>query len=70
MASIIIHTNSQKDLSLLQELAQKMGFTSEVLDDSSKEDFALAKAIQENDSNDQLKLEDAKAYYQSLNKAR
>ena len=70
MASIIIHTNNQKDLSLLKELANKMGFKAQVLTASDKEDLILAKAIEENDPADQLKLEEAKLFYQSLDKSK
>lgn len=68
MASIIIHTNNQKDLSMLQQLALKLGLKAEVLSGSDKEDLILAKAIEENDATDTMKLEEAMAYYQSLDK--
>lgn len=68
-SSIIIHTNNLKDLSFLQELAHKMGLQSEILTDVDKEDLALAQAIQENDPADQLKVEEAMAYYESLKKS-
>ncbi|HYK77425.1 MAG TPA: hypothetical protein VEV16_10635 [Daejeonella sp.] len=69
MGSIIIHTSSLKDLSLLQELAHKMGLQSEILTDADKEDLVLAQAIEENDPAEQLKVEEAMAFYESLKKA-
>lgn len=69
MGSIIIHTSNPKDLSLLQELAFKMGFESQILTDSDKEDFILGKAIEENNPVDRLNLEDAKTFYQGLDKS-
>ena len=69
MGSIIIHTSNSKDLSLLQELAFKMGFESQILTDSDKEDFILGKAIEENNPVDRLNLEDAKTFYQGLDKS-
>jgi len=67
---MIIHTNSEKDLSLLQALAQKMGFKSQVLTSSYKEHIVMGKAIEENNQTEQLKLGEAAAYYHSLNKAK
>ena len=69
MASIIIHSDNQKDLTLLQELAQKMGLKVQILTDSDKEDFILAKSIKENNPADQLSFAEAEAYYQMLNKS-
>ena len=70
MASIIIHTSNDRDLSLLQELAQRMGFKSQVLNVSQKEDLALAEAIEENNPDEVLSFNDAKEYYNSLNKVK
>lgn len=70
MESIIIHSSNKKDLDLLQYLAQKMGLETEVLNQSAKEDIAMIKAIHENDPADNLNLEDALAYYQTLDKAK
>ena len=68
MGSIIIHTSDPKDLTLFQLLALKMGLKAQILTESDKEDFVLAKAIEENDPQDHLILEDAIAYYKSLDK--
>ncbi|MVN22122.1 hypothetical protein [Mucilaginibacter arboris] len=70
MESIVIHPNNKKDLDLLQYLAQKMGLETHILTESEKEDFALMKAMQENDPAENLSLEDATAYYQTLEKAK
>lgn len=70
MDSIVIHPNNKKDLDLLQYLAQKMGLETQVLSQSKKEDIALMKAIHENDAAENLNLEDAVAYYQTLDKAK
>lgn len=70
MESIIIHSSNKKDLDLLQSLAQKMGLEAQVLSQSAKEDIAMMKAIQENDPAENLNLEDALAYYQTLDKAK
>jgi len=69
MESIVIHSNNKKDLNLLQTIAQKMGFKTHILTESEKEDMVMAKAIQENDPAENLNLEDAVAYYQTLDKA-
>jgi hypothetical protein len=69
MGSIIIHTSKPKDLAFLQQLALKMGLDAQILTDSEKEDFVLAKAIEENDPADQLKMEEAIAYYRNLDKS-
>ncbi len=63
MGTIIIHTTNKKDVSLLQELAHKMGFKSEILTGSDREDYGMAKAIEENDPSDKLSLEEAREYY-------
>lgn len=68
MGSIIIHTNDPKDLTLLQLLALKMGLKAQILTEADKEDFVLAKSIEENDPQDYLILEDAISYYKSLDK--
>ncbi len=68
--SIIIHTNNQKELSLLQEFAKKMGFSAQILSDEDKEDLGLAEAINQNNPIDSLQLNEAIAYYQSLSKAK
>jgi len=70
MESIIIHSSNKKDLDLLQYLAQKMGLETQVLSQSAKEDIAMMKAIHENDLAENLNLEDALAYYQTLDKAK
>ncbi len=70
MESIIIHSNNKKDLDLLQSLAQKMGLETQVLSQSVKEDIAMMKAIDENDPAENLNLEDALTYYQTLDKAK
>ena len=69
MESIIIHSDSKKDLSLLQQLAEKMGLKTHLLTKSEKEDIALAKAIQKNDATENLVMEDAVDYYKKLGKA-
>jgi len=68
MASIIIHANSKKDISLLKELSEKMGLSSHILSKEEKEDVNFAEAMKENISEDNLLREDAVAYYKSLKK--
>lgn len=68
--SIIIHTNNREELSLLQELAKKMGFKAQILSDNEKEDLGLAEAINQNTATDSLQLNEALAYYQTLSKAK
>ncbi|RYE21231.1 MAG: hypothetical protein EOP42_26200 [Sphingobacteriaceae bacterium] len=70
MESIIIHSSNKKDLDLLQYLAQEMGLETQILSSFVKEDIALMKAIQENDPAENLNVEDALAYYQTLDKAK
>ncbi|WP_207424871.1 hypothetical protein [Desertivirga brevis] len=70
MASIIIHTTNDQDISLLQELATKMGFKSQVLDNEAKEELVIAQAIEENDPADHLQFNEALEYYKGLDKAR
>ena len=67
--SIIIHTNNEKELSLLEEFAKKMGFTSQILSDDDKEDIGLAEAITKNKPVDSLQLNEAIEYYKTLSKA-
>ncbi len=70
MESIIIYSSNKKDLDLFQYLAQKMGLETQVLSPAEKEDLAMMKAIHENDPAENLNLEDAIAYYQTLEKAK
>ena len=70
MASIIIHTPTDKDLHLLQELASKMGFRSTVLSEEEKEGYALAQAIEENSPVENLQFNEALEYYRRLEKAK
>lgn len=68
--SIIIHTNNHKELSVLQELAKKMGFKAHILSDDDKEDLGLAEAINQNSAIDSVELNEALEYYQTLSKAK
>ena len=68
--SIIIHTNSKKELSLLQEFAKRMGFSAQILSDEDKEDIGLADMMNKNNPTDSLQLNEAIEYYQKLNKAK
>ena len=68
MASIIIHANSKKDISLLKELSEKMGLSSHILSKEEKEDVNFAEVLKENILEDNLLREDAVAYYKSLKK--
>ena len=68
--SIIIHTNSKKELSLLQEFAKRMGFSAQILSDEDKEDLGLADMMNKNNPTDSLQLNEAIEYYQKLNKAK
>ena len=68
--SIIIHTNNKKELSVLEELAKKMGFTAQVLSDDDKEDLALVNAINQNNPVDSLQLNEAIEYYKTLSKSK
>lgn len=68
--SIIIHTKNKQELSILEELAKKMGFTSQILSDDDKEDLSIAQAISQNDPADSLQLNEALEYYKTLSKAR
>jgi len=68
MASIIIHANSKKDISLLKELSEKMGLSSHILSKEEKEDVNFAEAMKKNALEDNLLREDAVAYYKSLKK--
>lgn len=70
MESIITHSSNKKDLDLLQYLAEKMGLETQILNQSEKEDIAMMKAIHENDPAENLNLEDALAYYQTLDKVK
>ena len=47
-----------------------MGLETQFLSQSAKEDIAMMKAIHENDPAENLNLEDALAYYQTLDKAK
>ncbi len=63
MASIIIHTNSKKDISLLKELSEKMGLSSHVLSKEEKEDINFAELMMQNNNADNLLKEEAAVYY-------
>ncbi|WP_113661784.1 hypothetical protein [Pedobacter nanyangensis] len=68
MASIIIHTDNKKDISLLKELAEKMGLSSHILTKEEKEDVNFAELMKQNEEKDNLLKEDAAAYYRTLKK--
>ncbi|WP_293298823.1 hypothetical protein [Pedobacter sp. UBA4863] len=68
MASIIIHTDNKKDISLLKELAEKMGLSSQILSKEEKEDINFAELMKQNHVNDNLLKEDALTYYRNLQK--
>lgn len=68
MASIIIHTDNKKDISLLKELAEKMGLSSHILTKEEKEDVNFAELMKQNEETDNLLKEDAAAYYRTLKK--
>jgi len=68
MASIIIHTDNKKDISLLKELAEKMGLSSQILSKEEKEDVNFAELMKQNDGKDNLLKEDAIAYYHTIRK--
>jgi hypothetical protein len=70
MESLLIHTESKEELSLLIKLASKMGFKSEILTSEDKLDIGLSKAISENDSSDTLNFAEAMEYYKTLDKAK
>lgn len=70
MGSIIIHPNNPKELSILQQLANKMGLQSEVLKENEKADIALVQAMEENDPTEQYNLEDALSYYEDLKRSK
>ncbi|MNJ97700.1 hypothetical protein D3C87_154530 [compost metagenome] len=68
MASIIIHTDNKKDISLLKELAEKMGLSSHILSKEEKEDVNFAELMKQNNTEDNLLKEDALAYYSAIKK--
>ncbi len=68
--SIIIHTKNKRELSVLQELAKKMGFSSQILTEADKQDIGLAEAISQNNPADALQLNEAMEYYQLLSKSK
>jgi hypothetical protein len=47
MEGAILHTNSNKDLSLILQLAKKLGVSARKLSEDEIEDFGLSKAISE-----------------------
>ena len=68
MASIIIHTDNKKDISLLKELAEKMGLSSHILSKEEKEDVNFAELMRQNNETDNMLKEDALEYYRNLKK--
>ena len=70
MESILIHTENSEELNLIKQIAQKMGFKSEVLSNFDKEDLGIGKAIEENSGIESLSFSDAMSYYKSLEKAK
>ena len=69
MESILIYTENKEELNLLKKIASKMGFRSEILSIEDKEDIGLAKAIQENDSENKMSFAEGMNYYKTLEKA-
>ncbi len=47
MKGVLLHTNSEKDLKLILELAQKIGISAKKLTEEDMEDIGLSKAISE-----------------------
>ncbi|MBC8147913.1 MAG: hypothetical protein H8E98_08030 [Bacteroidetes bacterium] len=47
MESVILHTNKSKDLSLILQLAKKLGISARKLSKSELEEFGLSLAITE-----------------------
>lgn len=70
MESIVIHTNNKQELNLLKEIAQKMGFQSQIISESDKEDLGLIKAIQQYSDSESFNLNDALEHYKKLDKAK
>lgn len=68
MASIIIHTDNKKDISVLKELAEKMGLSSHILSKEEKEDINFGELMKQNDVKDNLLEEEALTYYRNLKK--
>ncbi|GEM_PF-1315422 len=68
MESILIHTENKEELDLIKAIASKMGFKTEVLSRSDKEDIGLVHAIQENNPTESFTLQEAIEYYKSLDK--
>ena len=68
MESILIHTDNKEELKLIKAIASKMGFKSEILSKSDKEDIGLAYAIEENNPSENLSLQEAIEYYNTLPK--
>ena len=66
--SIIIHTHNKKELAILEELANKMGLSAQILSQSDKEDVALAEVMNKNQAVDSLQLNEAIEYYKTLSK--
>lgn len=67
MKSSIIYLAYEKCLNIFQFLWQKLSHQKHILTKLEKEDMIMAKVIQENDKAENLNLEDAIAYYQTLN---
>jgi hypothetical protein len=68
--SIIIHTNNKNELSILKELAKKMGFTAQILSAEDKADLVLADAMKQNNPVESLQLNEAIEYYKTLTKGK
>lgn len=68
MGSILIHTDNKEELHLIKAIANKMGFKSEILSKSDKEDVGLAMAMEDNDPSETLTLEEAVEYYKTIGK--
>ncbi|CAN5872366.1 hypothetical protein BH24BAC1_BH24BAC1_12050 [soil metagenome] len=52
MESLLIHPDSQEDLTLLLALAKKMGISARVITEEEKEDLGLLKAMEEGRTTD------------------
>ncbi|MBC8054335.1 MAG: hypothetical protein H7Y13_14840 [Sphingobacteriaceae bacterium] len=68
--SIIIHTENEEELSLLEDFAKKMGFNAQILSQDDKEDIGIAEAIKQNNPIESLQLNEAIEYYKKLSKSK
>lgn len=57
METLVITSNSKRELALISEFAKKLGLNSKIMTEEQKEDIGLLKAMLEADRNEKVSRE-------------